>query len=163
VAQDLLKAERGRFFRGNLHCHPKRSDGVVEPEEVAAAYREAGYDFICISVPLAGAEGLQGVCERGGWCPLRTSCRPVRGLGGGPQRETRAYCLARCAECRSVLLYARAPGAMRAAQRGRPSLCGDERSARAIALTGGGDRWMKGTVRTSRSGEAVSQAEFDPE
>jgi predicted metal-dependent phosphoesterase TrpH len=49
VAHDLLKAEKGRFFRGNLHCHSKRSDGVVEPEDVAAAYRDAGYDFIRLS------------------------------------------------------------------------------------------------------------------
>jgi predicted metal-dependent phosphoesterase TrpH len=46
---DLLKRGDGRFFRGNLHCHSKRSDGTVEPDEVAAAYRQAGYDFIVIS------------------------------------------------------------------------------------------------------------------
>jgi len=49
MAQDLLKAGNGRFFRGNLHCHSNRSDGVLEPAEVAGAYREAGYDFICLS------------------------------------------------------------------------------------------------------------------
>jgi hypothetical protein len=48
--QDLLKdGERGRFFRGNLHCHSNRSDGLVEPTKVVAAYREAGYDFLCLS------------------------------------------------------------------------------------------------------------------
>jgi hypothetical protein len=36
-------------FRGNLHCHSNRSDGTVSPEEVARAYREAGYDFILLS------------------------------------------------------------------------------------------------------------------
>jgi hypothetical protein len=41
-----LKVGEGRCFRGNLHCHSSRSDGVLEPEDVAAAYREAGYDFI---------------------------------------------------------------------------------------------------------------------
>lgn len=50
MAQDLLKDGReGRFFRGNLHCHSKRSDGLAEPEEVVGAYRVAGYDFLCIS------------------------------------------------------------------------------------------------------------------
>jgi hypothetical protein len=50
VARDLLKDGReGRFFRGNLHCHSNRSDGLREPEEVAAAYRGAGYDFLCLS------------------------------------------------------------------------------------------------------------------
>jgi hypothetical protein len=50
VVQDLLKDGReGRFFRGNLHCHSNRSDGLLEPEEVVAAYRRAGYDFLCLS------------------------------------------------------------------------------------------------------------------
>lgn len=50
MARDLLKDGReGRFFRGNLHCHSNRSDGLLEPEEVLGAYREAGYDFLCLS------------------------------------------------------------------------------------------------------------------
>ena len=50
MARDLLKnGEEGRFFRGNLHCHSNRSDGLREPEEVIYAYRDAGYDFICLS------------------------------------------------------------------------------------------------------------------
>jgi hypothetical protein len=50
VAQDVLKGgEEGRFFRGNLHCHSTRSDGLVDPEEVVGAYRDAGYDFVCLS------------------------------------------------------------------------------------------------------------------
>jgi hypothetical protein len=50
VVQNLLKDGReGRFFRGNLHCHSNRSDGLLEPEEVVAAYRRAGYDFLCLS------------------------------------------------------------------------------------------------------------------
>jgi len=48
--EDLLRhGEEGRFFRGNLHCHSNRSDGQTEPEAVASAYRDAGYDFICLS------------------------------------------------------------------------------------------------------------------
>ena len=50
MTQDLLRdGEEGRFFRGNLHCHSNSSDGLVEPEEVVGAYREAGYDFLCLS------------------------------------------------------------------------------------------------------------------
>jgi hypothetical protein len=50
VARDLLKDGRGgRFFRGNLHCHSNKSDGLLEPEAVVGAYREAGYDFLCLS------------------------------------------------------------------------------------------------------------------
>jgi hypothetical protein len=55
--RDLLKVGEGRFFRGNLHCHSNRSDGVLEPEDVAAAYREAGYDFICLSDHLEAEYG----------------------------------------------------------------------------------------------------------
>jgi PHP domain len=49
MARDLLKNGEGRFFRGNLHCHSNRSDGLREPEEVVGAYRDAGYDFVCLS------------------------------------------------------------------------------------------------------------------
>lgn len=49
MAQDLLKNGAGHFFRGNLHCHSNRSDGLLPPEDVAAAYRDAGYDFIVLS------------------------------------------------------------------------------------------------------------------
>src|ERR687894_1780015 len=49
MAQDLLKGGEGRFFRGNLHCHSNRSDGLRDPEEVVGAYRAAGYDFLCLS------------------------------------------------------------------------------------------------------------------
>ena len=49
MARDLLRRGEGRFFRGNLHCHSDRSDGRVSPEEVVAAYRDAGYDFIVLS------------------------------------------------------------------------------------------------------------------
>jgi hypothetical protein len=49
LSRDLLKQGEGRFFRGNLHCHSNRSDGLWEPEEVVGAYRDAGYDFVCLS------------------------------------------------------------------------------------------------------------------
>jgi hypothetical protein len=28
MGQDLLRQGEGRFFRGNLHCHSDRSDGL---------------------------------------------------------------------------------------------------------------------------------------
>ena len=49
MPHDLLRNGDGRFWRGNLHCHSNRSDGQREPARVAAAYREAGYDFIALS------------------------------------------------------------------------------------------------------------------
>jgi hypothetical protein len=39
----------GRWFRGNLHAHSDRSDGVAPAEEVVAAYRAAGYDFLVLT------------------------------------------------------------------------------------------------------------------
>lgn len=41
---------RGLFpWKGNLHVHSFRSDGVEAPEIVAAAYRQAGYDFMALT------------------------------------------------------------------------------------------------------------------
>jgi hypothetical protein len=42
-------ASTGRWYRGNLHAHSDRSDGVASPEEVVAAYRDAGYDFLVLT------------------------------------------------------------------------------------------------------------------
>lgn len=39
----------GRFWRGNLHTHSTVSDGHRSPEQVCAAYRELGYDFIALT------------------------------------------------------------------------------------------------------------------
>jgi histidinol phosphatase-like PHP family hydrolase len=39
----------GRFHKGNIHTHSTRSDGALAPEEVCAAYREAGYDFLALT------------------------------------------------------------------------------------------------------------------
>lgn len=42
-------AAPGVFWRGNIHTHSNRSDGTLAPEEVCRRYREAGYDFLCLS------------------------------------------------------------------------------------------------------------------
>ena len=39
----------GRFYRGNLHTHSTKSDGDRTVEQVAADYRNRGYDFVCVS------------------------------------------------------------------------------------------------------------------
>jgi len=39
----------GKWRRGNLHTHSNRSDGKRTPDEVIAAYREQGYDFISLT------------------------------------------------------------------------------------------------------------------
>lgn len=47
----LLKpfSKSGRFWRGNLHTHSILSDGAKTPEDVIAAYQNAGYDFISLT------------------------------------------------------------------------------------------------------------------
>lgn len=45
----------GRFWRGNLHTHSNRSDGILEPEEVCRRYRAEGYDFIALTDHFIGA------------------------------------------------------------------------------------------------------------
>ena len=45
----------GRFWRGNLHTHSTRSDGVLTPEEVCRRYRAEGYDFLALTDHFVGA------------------------------------------------------------------------------------------------------------
>jgi hypothetical protein len=45
----------GRFWRGNLHTHSTRSDGILPPDEVIRRYRAEGYDFIALTDHFVGA------------------------------------------------------------------------------------------------------------
>ncbi len=47
----------GRFWRGNIHTHSTRSDGVLEPEEVCRRYRAEGYDFLALTDHFIGSYG----------------------------------------------------------------------------------------------------------
>jgi hypothetical protein len=47
----------GRFWRGNLHTHSDRSDGVLPPEEVCRRYAAKGYDFIALTDHFVGRYG----------------------------------------------------------------------------------------------------------
>ncbi len=51
-------AAPGRFWRGNLHTHSTRSDGIVAPEEVCRRYRDEGYDFLALTDHFIGAYGF---------------------------------------------------------------------------------------------------------
>ncbi len=44
----------GQFYRGNLHTHSTRSDGVLPPEEVCRRYQDEGYDFIALTDHFVG-------------------------------------------------------------------------------------------------------------
>ncbi|TNE68058.1 MAG: phosphotransferase [Alphaproteobacteria bacterium] len=47
----------GRFYRGNLHTHSNRSDGVLDPAEVCRRYQAEGYDFIALTDHFIGLFG----------------------------------------------------------------------------------------------------------
>lgn len=47
----------GRFWRGNLHTHSTRSDGVLDPAEVCRRYRAEGYDFLALTDHFIGIYG----------------------------------------------------------------------------------------------------------
>jgi hypothetical protein len=59
----------GRFWRGNLHTHSTRSDGVLDPEEVCRRYRAEGYDFLALTDHFVGRYGYPIVDTR----PFRTN------------------------------------------------------------------------------------------
>lgn len=44
----------GQFYRGNLHTHSTRSDGILSPEEVCRRYKAEGYDFIALTDHFVG-------------------------------------------------------------------------------------------------------------
>jgi len=55
--------ETANVYKGQLHCHTKKSDGAQWPLEVVTAYKNAGYDFIAITdhdyvTPDPGVEGI---------------------------------------------------------------------------------------------------------
>ncbi|MEM9330419.1 MAG: CehA/McbA family metallohydrolase [Pseudomonadota bacterium] len=44
----------GNFYRGNLHTHSDKSDGVLSPAEVCQRYSDEGYDFIALTDHFVG-------------------------------------------------------------------------------------------------------------
>ena len=59
----------GRFWRGNLHTHSTRSDGVLDPDEVCRRYQAEGYDFLALTDHFVGRYGYPIVDTQ----PLRTN------------------------------------------------------------------------------------------
>ncbi len=59
----------GRFWRGNIHTHSTRSDGVLPPEEVCRRYRAEGYDFLALTDHFIGTYGYPIVDT----VPMRTN------------------------------------------------------------------------------------------
>lgn len=57
MTRPLAFAAPGQFWRGNLHTHSTRSDGVLPPEEVCRRYRAEGYDFLALTDHFSGKYG----------------------------------------------------------------------------------------------------------
>jgi hypothetical protein len=55
--RDIAFSASGQFWRGNLHTHSTRSDGVLSPEEVCRRYQAEGYDFIALTDHFVGRYG----------------------------------------------------------------------------------------------------------
>lgn len=45
----MLFDNSGTWYKGNLHTHTLRSDGILSPEAAKELYRNAGYDFIALT------------------------------------------------------------------------------------------------------------------
>lgn len=73
----------GRFFRGNIHCHSTASDGVLEPTDVVAAYRNAGYDFVVLTDHFEVEHGWRVTDTRGDRQPGFTTVLGAE-LSSGP-------------------------------------------------------------------------------
>jgi hypothetical protein len=54
MQRDPAFSAKGRFWRGNLHTHSTRSDGVLAPEEVCRRYKAEGYDFLALTDHFVG-------------------------------------------------------------------------------------------------------------
>jgi len=57
TVQSLAFSAPGRFWRGNIHTHSTRSDGVLSPEEVCRRYQAEGYDFLALTDHFVGIWG----------------------------------------------------------------------------------------------------------
>jgi len=69
MTRPLAFTATGRFWRGNLHTHSTRSDGVLSPEKVCRRYRAEGYDFLALTDHFIGTYGYPIVDT----VPFRTS------------------------------------------------------------------------------------------
>lgn len=65
MTRDPAFTAPGRFWKGNIHTHSSATDGRRSPEEVCAAYREGGYDFLSITDHFMAKYGFPIVDTRG--------------------------------------------------------------------------------------------------
>jgi len=54
----------GKWFRGNCHTHTTVSDGELTPEQIVAAYRAEGYDFLVLTDHRACQESVSTLQQK---------------------------------------------------------------------------------------------------
>lgn len=42
-------SKNNKWYKGNIHTHTTRSDGLFSPEDTIKLYKEADYDFLCLT------------------------------------------------------------------------------------------------------------------
>ena len=50
----LMFSKTGKFWKGNLHTHSNRSDGLLSPDDLCQRYKDEGYNFLVISDHFVG-------------------------------------------------------------------------------------------------------------
>lgn len=73
TGQPMQAADGPQWFRGQLHVHTYWSDGRGFPEQAVAAYKQRGYEFLCITDHNRFADDTAAwrevVAEEGSWPP----------------------------------------------------------------------------------------------
>ncbi|MBR5521482.1 MAG: PHP domain-containing protein [Oscillospiraceae bacterium] len=49
IIKEKVFADNHKWFKGNLHAHTTNSDGKLTPAQAVLAYKQHGYNFMCLS------------------------------------------------------------------------------------------------------------------
>lgn len=87
---------KAAVYKGQLHCHSTESDGVDSPANLVTAYKNAGYDFICLTdhnkatadPSVAGILFIPGVEESTDWGHINAINRNANIAGTNPGQYT---------------------------------------------------------------------------
>ena len=77
---------KGTFWRGNIHTHSDRSDGVLTPEEVCRRYQAEGYDFLALTDHFVGLFNYP-ITKTNRRVSKQTSGTDYKSLVSGPFRK----------------------------------------------------------------------------
>lgn len=87
----MIIYQRGeKEYKGNLHAHTSRSDGVLTPDRVVKAYQERGYDFLALTDhrSITDSDAPEGMTLLPGveldFSPSEQECVHLVAIGGKP-------------------------------------------------------------------------------